>query len=205
MAKIGDVGLAKVIRNSALKLPIGTLHFTAPEAVSIPQYSKPVDVFSLGCIACHVMSHEWPKPIDSEDSLPVHTEAQKREPYLQVCTQSSLKDLIKSCLCNEPSQRPRVSAARIKLEHLKTITTDQFPLAAANHIELLDVVELEKLQVGRLRSDLEDARTTETVIEQMKELIVQKIRNCSRWSNEIPPQGRRYVVILCALFWEGHC
>ena len=209
VAKIGDVGLAKVIRNSALKLPIGTLHFTAPEAMSAPQYSKPVDVFSLGCIACHVMSHEWPKPMDSEDSLTAHTEAQKREPYLQACAQSSLKDLVKSCLYNEPSQRPRISAVRVELKYLKTVSTDQFPLAAANHIELLDVVELGKLQVGRLRSDLEDARTTETVIEQMKELIVQKDKELQQMEQRNSFTGKA----VCSnpmyktynYFGRGHC
>jgi len=178
VAKIADLGVAKVIRNSALKLPIGTLHFTAPEAVSAPQYSKPVDVFSLGCIACHVMSHVWPKPKDSENSLAAFTEAQKREEYLQACVTSSLKHLVRSCLHNEPRQRPRVSAARVGLEHLKNVIADQFPLATTNYVELLDVVKLEKAQVDMLRSDLEDTRTSlssaETVIAQMAEMIAER-------------------------------
>jgi len=186
VAKISDVGLAKVVRNSALDLPISTKHFIAPEALSDPQYSKPVDVFSLGCIACHVMSHEWPEPKDSEDSLAVLTEAQRREEYLQACSQSSLKHLVESCLHNEPSQRPRASAVRVGLEHLKTVITDQFPLAVANHIELLDVVELGKIQVERLRSDLEDACTTsKTIIEQMKEIIIEKDKKLQQMEQEM--------------------
>ena len=186
VAKIADLGVAKVIRNSALKLPketLGILHFTAPEALPAPQYSKPVDAFSLGCIACHVMSHQWPEPKESEDTI---TEAERRDEYLQSCTPSSLNNLVRSSLHNEPSQRPRISAARVALEHLKNVTVDQFPFAAANHVELLDVVELGKIQVGMLRSNLEDAHTkSETVIAQMREMIIQKDKKIQQMECEM--------------------
>jgi len=176
IAKLADLGVAKVIRNSALKLPmqtLGTLHFTAPEALSTPQYSKPVDVFSLGCITCHVMSHQWPEPKDAEG-----TEVQRREEYLQSCVQSSLKHLVKSCLHNEPRRRPRISAVRVGLEHFKNVTANQFPLATANHLELLDVIKLEKVRSDSLHSDLKDTHinlsSAETVIAQMAEMVAEK-------------------------------
>ncbi|XP_065913277.1 uncharacterized protein [Dysidea avara] len=191
VAKIADLGLAKVVRNSALKLPmeaLGILHFTAPEALPVPEYSKPVDVFSLGCIACHVMSHQWPEPKDLEASLTALTEAERREEYLQSCTQSSLKHLVRSCLHNEPNQRPKVSAARVGLEHLRNVTADQFPLATTNYIELLNVIKLDNVRVDMLHSDLVDARTNlssaGTVIKQMAEMIAEKEEKMQQTEHE---------------------
>ena len=53
---------------------LGTLHFMPPEALSNrPCYGLPVDVFSLACIALHLMSCKWPEPKDRilevEDTL----------------------------------------------------------------------------------------------------------------------------------------
>ena len=64
-----------------------------PEALSVkPRYGKPVDVFSLGCVACHVISHQWPEPKDRvaelEDGMIAFTEMQRREEYLEVCTRN---------------------------------------------------------------------------------------------------------------------
>ena len=42
----------------------GTTHFMPPETLNKPRYGKPVDVFSLGCVALHVISHQWPEPKD---------------------------------------------------------------------------------------------------------------------------------------------
>ena len=54
-----------------------------PEVLSVkPRYGKSVDVFSLGCVACHVMSHQWPEPKDRvlelEDTMIALTEIQTR-------------------------------------------------------------------------------------------------------------------------------
>ena len=70
VAKIGDLGVAKVVRadnrqtrGKLTKAP-GTLHFMPPEALSEdnPVYGTPVDVFSFGGIAVHLFSEEWPTP-----------------------------------------------------------------------------------------------------------------------------------------------
>ena len=75
VAKIADLGVAKVMDQNPKKTHTqvpGTLYFMPPEATSVrPRYGKPVDVFSLACVALHVMSHQWPVPMDRvpEDSL----------------------------------------------------------------------------------------------------------------------------------------
>ncbi|XP_065914561.1 uncharacterized protein [Dysidea avara] len=146
VAKISDLGMAKVIEHNKLKTQTqtpGTLHFMPPEAVSRkPRYGKPVDVFSLACITLHIMSHQWPEPKDllPEDSMTALTEVQRREDYLLFCTQSSLKQLVESCLHNKPEQRPQISAVCKSLGDLKATVDKQVPFATANSIELFDAV-----------------------------------------------------------------
>ncbi|XP_065911132.1 serine/threonine-protein kinase PLK4-like [Dysidea avara] len=68
VAKIGDLGVAKVIdplhTKKDTQVP-GTPHFMPPEALSVNQtYGKPVDVFSLGCVMIHTVTRVWPTPKD---------------------------------------------------------------------------------------------------------------------------------------------
>jgi len=45
-------------------------HFLPPEVyLDKPNYGKPVDIFSLAYVALHVMSHEWPEPMDNTKNL----------------------------------------------------------------------------------------------------------------------------------------
>jgi len=146
VAKIADLGVAKVIQPNKMKTQTqapGTLHFMPPEALlNRPHFGKPIDVFSLGCIACHVMSHQWPEPKDRvpEGSLIALTEVQRREDYLLFCTQSSLKQLVESCLHNAPEQQPLISDVRKGLKDLKADVDKKVPFATANSIELFDNV-----------------------------------------------------------------
>ena len=116
MAKIADLGVAKAIGHNQATKPHsqtpGTLQFMPPETMSVePCYGKPVDVFSLACITLHVMSHQWPQPRDllQGSSFFARTEVQRREHYLELCTPSSLRLLVESCLHNEPGERPKIS------------------------------------------------------------------------------------------------
>jgi len=89
-----------------------------PETLLIkPHYGKPVDVFSLACIALHVMSHQWPEPKDCvpEGAMMVLSEVQRRREYLKSCTPLPLKELVRLCLHNAPEQRPIISAVHAKI------------------------------------------------------------------------------------------
>ena len=75
VAKVADLGVAKVIEHNKMKTQTqtpGTLYFMPPEALSVrPRYGKPIDVFSLACIALHVVSHKWPEPKDRVEEDPI--------------------------------------------------------------------------------------------------------------------------------------
>jgi len=58
-AKIGDLGMAKVIQRPGLKhtQAPGTIVFMPPEALfDDGAYGAPIDVFSVGCVCIHLMS-----------------------------------------------------------------------------------------------------------------------------------------------------
>ena len=93
MAKIGDFGAVKFIPRHNDKTAIhtrqlGTEQFMPPEALSDnPSYSKSVDVFSLACIALHLISGEWPTPkaqvlYANTNQIPVvRSEIERRRDY----------------------------------------------------------------------------------------------------------------------------
>jgi len=171
VAKVADLGVAKIIDNNRMKTQTqtpGTLHFMPPEALSSkPRYGKPVDVFSIGCVTLHVVSHEWPEPKDRvqeiDDSLIALTEVQRREKYLELCTNSSLKQLVKSCIHNKPEQRPEISYVCQELKRIKALVDQQDSLAAGSTIEVIDAVQKGTLQIKQLSQKSKD---TEKALEQ---------------------------------------
>ena len=125
VAKIGDLGVAKVIRDdkinskSILTKAPGTQDFMPPEALEGENvvYGTPVDVFSFGCVSLHVFSEEWPRPgpskiIDEEADRPVaHTEVERRKKYLDMMIDEEvivMKQLVERCLSDIPKLRPTI-------------------------------------------------------------------------------------------------
>ena len=156
VAKIADLGVAKVIQENKMKTHTqapGTTHFMPPEALkSKPHYGKPVDVFSLACVALQVMSHQWPEPKDrvSEDTMTVLTEIQRRDEFITFCTHPALKELVELCLLNKPEQRPEISVVCVKLKELKVTIEKQIPFSTDNNFELFDVVRQTTIQNQKL-------------------------------------------------------
>ena len=116
-AKIADLGVAKLIDPDGTRshtLAPGTLYFLPPEATSTrPQYSKPVDVFSLGCVMIHLLTHEWPVPAAEthyDEVLGrkvVLSEIKRRQVYLDcIAGPRKLKKLILLCLHDSSRLRP---------------------------------------------------------------------------------------------------
>jgi len=135
MAKIGDLGVAKVVRadnrqtKSKLTRAPGTLHFMPPEALEDdnPIYGTPIDVFSFGGIALHVFSEEWPTPSGPKKRDPVTeklvalSETERRQKYLNKMTGETavLKEMVQQCLSDNPKRRPPIQDMSGSLELLK--------------------------------------------------------------------------------------
>ena len=181
VAKIADLGVAKVIQENKMKIHTqapGTTHFMPPEALkSKPHYGKPVDVFSLACVALQVMSHQWPEPKDllPEDSMTALTEIQRRDEYITFCTQPALKKLVELCLHNKPEQRPEISAVCVKLKELKVTIEKQIPFSTDNNFELFDVVQQMTIQNQKLSAT--NKRLTEELLLQEKDQEIRERDN----------------------------
>ena len=156
VAKVADLGVAKVITHNKMKIQTqtpGTRHFMPPEALPVrPRYGKAIDVFSLACIALHIVSYKWPEPKDRVQQDPITpaltalTEVQRREDYLQLCSSLPLKKLITLCLHNQPDQRPDISAVCKTLKRLKATEDQQVSNAGNNSVELLGAVRQAQLE-----------------------------------------------------------
>ena len=131
VAKIGDLGVAKVVRadstktRSKLTTVPGTPHFMPPEALDDvdPVYGTPVDVFSFAGIALHLFSEEWPTPSGAKIRDPATnkiiflSEAGRRQKYLDKMTgkAAGLKPLVEKCLEDNPVERPSMEEVKEKL------------------------------------------------------------------------------------------
>ena len=131
VAKVGDLGVAKIIKadsratQSVLTKVPGTADFMPPECFEDePVYGVPLDTFSYGGIMLFVATHQWPKPIAQVNHDPVtkqlvaRTEVERRQRYLDEMTGNAewLKPLVKSCLSNDPSERPTMLAVSKQLK-----------------------------------------------------------------------------------------
>ena len=125
VAKIGDLGVAKIIKadskatQSMLTQVPGSVDFMPPESFGdSPVYGTPTDTFSYGCIMLFVFSHEWPTPSVKAKFDPVtkknvtYSEVERRQQYLNKITFEArrLEKTIKSCLSDNPSERPTMAA-----------------------------------------------------------------------------------------------
>ena len=137
VAKIGDLGVAKVVRAgsretiSKLKLTRavpGTPDFMPPEVLEVDSvYGAPIDVFSFGGIAVYVFSEEWPTPDVQKMRDPVtkklvaFSEVERRQQYLDKMTgkAAELREMVERCLDDDPEQRPPILEVSTIIESFK--------------------------------------------------------------------------------------
>jgi len=89
-----------------------------------PVYGVPLDAFSYGGIMLFVATHQWPTPTaqfkrDSKtNERVVRSEVERRQKYLDDMTGYAewLKPLVESCLSDDPSKRPIMSAVSKQLK-----------------------------------------------------------------------------------------
>ena len=130
-AKITDLGVAKVVRSdnqkTMTKLP-GTSDFMPPEALSRrPMYGPSLDIFSYGGVILNVTTQLWPQPSDRTQFNPdtdiweVVSEVKRRQLYLDKMTggAADLKQLVMSCLNDNPKKRPPLTQVSTTIERAK--------------------------------------------------------------------------------------
>jgi len=126
VAKISDLGVAKLISNDSKKTMTkapGTVDFMPPESFTRnPIYGPPMDVFSLAGIMLHLLNQQWPTPSEQVEFDPItrkmvaKSEVQRRHHFFTE-EAAVFKPLVVQCLDNDPAVRPAITdiCARIQV------------------------------------------------------------------------------------------
>ena len=141
VAKISDLGVAKVIRADSRKTMTkapGTVDFMPPEALAnSPIYGPPMDVFSFAGIILHTFNQQWPRPTEAIQFDPktrkmmALSEVERRQQYLDkmIGEAEVLRPLVEECLDYDPVVRPTIATVceRIQVnkdEYMREIPQD---------------------------------------------------------------------------------
>eukprot|EP01121_Diplochlamys_sp_Union-15-3_P000519 TRINITY_DN10454_c0_g1_i1.p1 TRINITY_DN10454_c0_g1~~TRINITY_DN10454_c0_g1_i1.p1 ORF type:complete len:286 (-),score=53.73 TRINITY_DN10454_c0_g1_i1:31-888(-) len=122
--KIVDFGFAKYDQECApLQTPIGTAAYAAPEVLLEQQYSKSVDIWSIGCVLYFMLFGRPPFYSENDEELEELAASGVFEFPVKPAVSDQAKLLISALLEKEPSKRLTASQA---LSHpwLKTKTTN---------------------------------------------------------------------------------
>ena len=147
VAKIGDLGMAKVIKYSQkLTVNPGTTDFMSPESqYDEPVYGTPLDVFSFACIVVHLVTQEWPSPTSHfTPDQKFQKEVERRQKYLEKMTceeTQELAQLVVRCLANEPGERPNIEEVSIAVLNIKQKCANCSPYAGLNPITWQQMIE----------------------------------------------------------------
>ena len=196
MAKISDLGVARILNLSPLKVSHmtqtpGTPAYMPPEVmVANPGYDTSVDEFSYGILMIHMFSGRWPEPqvgqtrIEAGKLIPV-TEAERREVFLQaIGKEHPLMDLILRLINNDPQVRPLSSEI---VERLAAIVL-QFPASFANRLEMLRHIGQQEEEKKALREKVmsyENDQQLTSLREEMQKKTEENIRQNLVYSGEI--------------------
>ena len=122
VAKVCDFGTISPLSSDRMEEVPGTVSFMPPEVFEDdPHYGLSLDVFSFGCVVCHVISQEYPIPLDQvTDRILVCTEVERRQNYIDQIREESLKQLVITCLDNDQERRPPISLVSERITSIIT-------------------------------------------------------------------------------------
>ena len=139
VAKISDLGVAKVIktdsRKTMTKAP-GTVDFMPPESLAnTPVYGPPMDVFSFAGIILHTFNQQWPRPSElvqydhKTRKMMALSEVERRQEYLDKMRgeAETLRPLVEECLDFDPAVRPTIAAVCEKIQVNKDAYVKESP------------------------------------------------------------------------------
>ena len=130
VAKVCDSVKMKVVSplsSDRMSTAPGTAAFMPPEAlVNDPHYGLALDVFSFGCVVCHVITQQWPAPLEQVHidrntfELRALSEVERRQRYIDQISEGSLKQLVITCLDNHSERRPPISLVSERITSIIT-------------------------------------------------------------------------------------
>ena len=172
VAKISDLGVAKVIRADSRKTMTkapGTVDFMPPEALDkSPVYGPPMDVFSFGGIILHTFNQQWPSPSSQVQFDPktrkmiALSEVERRQEYLDkmIGEAEVLRSLVDECLDYDPVVRPNIAVVCERIRLSKDACMKEFPkdfiVLYQQAEQLKSEIELQRKSIKQQGTKLED-------------------------------------------------
>ena len=192
VAKISDLGVAKVVRTDSrktlTKVP-GTVDFMPPEATtSSPKYGTPMDVFSFAGIVLHTFNQCWPSPEDERKYDSVNRkmiallETERRQKHLARMTGpgKALKPLVEQCLDCDPALRPKITIVCKRIQ----VTKDSYLEKPKNPID--EWVEEKALAVKQIKEEKSNSgKKFESIIKMKDEQITELTQEISQLKQQL--------------------
>ena len=129
VAKVCDFVAMKVVSPLSLdrmtKVP-GTLNMPTEALRRDPHYGLPYDVFSFGCVICHVITQQCPgfsMLVKFDPITKTHiqlSEVETRKDYIDQISEGSLKRLVIACLDDNQERRPPISLVSERITSIIT-------------------------------------------------------------------------------------
>jgi len=176
VAKISDVGVAKVINatsRKALTRALGTSDFMPPESLARnPVYDCSMDVFSFAGIILHTFNQQWPSPSEQVKFDPVTramialSEVERRQEYLDKMQgeAESLRPLVERCLDNDPAVRPIIAAVCERIQISRGVNFKE----SKDIMTLHQQIQQKDKKIDEFAKEIEQLQTT---VEQMRDDI----------------------------------
>ena len=180
VAKISDLGVAKVIRADSRKTMTkapGTVDFMPPESLDdTPECGPPMDVFSFGGIILHTFNQQWPSPTKNVRFDPktrkmmALSEVERRQQYLDkmIGEAEVLRPLVEECLDYDPAVRPTIATVSERIQVSKDVYMKECP---QDVITILQQMEQQKVEIDKLQNE---NKQKDNEIQQLTKENVQK-------------------------------
>ena len=109
VVKLGDLGVAKLMKNNMTNTQIGTPHYMPPEVWRNRPYTFNSDVWALGCVLFEMCTFTVPFEARSMEELRFKV-MKGKIPALPQVYSGDMQKMVKWLMILEPSQRPNIDA-----------------------------------------------------------------------------------------------
>lgn len=146
--KLGDLGVAKLLKNNMTNTQIGTPHYMPPEVWKNRPYSFSSDVWALGCVLYEMCTFSVPFEARTMEELRYKVMRGRYQP-IPSCYSSELHQMIAVLLQIEPQNRPTIKALLESpsiLRRMNLVPDPEPPSTAASQAPsgILDTIKVPK-------------------------------------------------------------
>ena len=124
-SKLTDFGMSRAVDgfDMTVSSTYGTLNYMPPEVLNASRPTFKIDIYSLGVLAVHMITHKFPRPsyalIFNDSRVPIAVSEFKRYSHLLLDVTESEKlllPLIESCLQYDPEDRPLATGIMTQID-----------------------------------------------------------------------------------------